>query len=43
MWESLRLDGYLSERLLYILEMVVEARWRRGNEGMLMGCGIFGL
>ena len=42
-WGSLRLDGYLSERLLYILEMVVEARWRRGNEGMLMGCGIFGL
>ena len=29
-WENLRLDSYSNERLLYVLEMGVEARWGRG-------------
>ena len=29
-WENLRFDSYSNERLLYVLEMGVEARWGRG-------------
>ena len=29
-WESLRLDSYSNERLLYVAEMGVEVGWGRG-------------
>ena len=39
---SSRLDSFSNERLLYISEMGVEARWGSGHEVMLVGWGIFG-
>ena len=41
-WENLMLNPYSNERLLYVLEMGVEARWGRGHEVMLVGWDIFG-
>ena len=40
--ENLMLNPYSNERLLYILEMGVDARWGRGHELMLVGWNIFG-
>ena len=41
-WENLMLNPYSNERLLYVLEMGVEARWGRRHEVMLVGWDIFG-
>ena len=41
-WENLMLNPHSNERLLYVLEMGVEARWGRGHEVMLVGWDIFG-
>ena len=41
-WENLRLDLYLNEGLLSVLEMGIEAQRGRKLEGMLAGWGIFG-
>ena len=41
-WENLRLDLYLNEGLLSVLEMGIETQRGRKLEGMLAGWGIFG-